>query len=225
MPPEEYLPKVEDAYPGALVKQFVPMDPSLWRVERYDDFLEARRELVACKLNDYMASLITEPEVVHERPVSELVQLGESATLEFKSTLQWDMVKKQVNKALRLSVLKTIAAFLNSAGGTLVIGVEDDGTVCGLDNDLKTVYNSQDKFEQLLTSLIADSIGGHVAGQLRIRYETIDDRPVCTIDVGRALGPVFVHEGGASVFYARFGNTTRQLDVEEATMYIQTNWE
>lgn len=225
MPPEEYLPAVEESYPGALVKQFVPMDPSLWQVERYDDFLEARRELVACKLNSFMDSLVTKPEVVHERPVAELVQLGESATLEFKSTLQWDMVTKQVNKQLRYSVLKTIAAFMNSAGGTLVIGVEDDGTVCGLDNDLATVHHSLDRFEQLLTNLMAEALGGHVAGLVRTRFEVLGDKTVCTVDVERAPGPVFVHEHSGSVFYTRFGNTTRLLDVEEATKYIQTNWE
>jgi len=223
--PEEYLPQVEERFPGALVKQFVPMDPDLWRVERYEDFLAARRDLVASKLNSFMACLITEPEVVHERPVAELIELGESATLEFKSTLQWDMVRKQANKGLRLSVLKTVAAFLNSAGGTLVIGVEDDGNVCGLDNDLKILHRSLDKFEQLLTSLISERIGGHVAALVHIRFETVADKTVCTVDVERAPDPVFVSDGADTKFYIRFGNTTHQLNVEEATQYIQDNWE
>ena len=76
-----------------------------------------------------MASLIGEPEETNLRPITDLIELGESSILEFKSTFQWDVVKGEQNKALRLSSLKTIAAFLNSQGGTLLIGVEDD-TCC-----------------------------------------------------------------------------------------------
>ena len=151
--PEEYLPKVEENFPGALTKQFIPMEPALWRMDRYRDFLETHRDLIARKLNEFMNSLISEPEETHHRPVTDLIPLGESYTLEFKSTLQWDVVHDNQNKALRLSVLKTIAAFLNSQGGTLVIGVEDDGSIIGLAPDFKLLSGS-DRFK-----LITEHIG------------------------------------------------------------------
>jgi len=69
--PADYLPTIEAKYPGALAKQFIPMDPALWKVERYEDFLEARRELLARKLNEHLAALITEPEEVKHRPIAE----------------------------------------------------------------------------------------------------------------------------------------------------------
>lgn len=223
--PEEYLAQVEQRYPGALAKQFVPMDPSLWRVDRYADFLERRRGLIASKINDYLSSLISEPQIVHERPVSDLIGLGESATLEFKSTLQWDMVEQRVNKQLRFSVLKTVAAFLNSAGGTLVLGVEDDGNVCGLEHDLGALQGSTDRFEQLLANLLAQYVGGHIGGLVRTRFEKLGTSTVCIVDVDRASAPIFVKEPSGTVFYVRFGNTTRQLDPEETLKYTQTNWE
>jgi hypothetical protein len=223
--PEEYFPEVEELYPGALVKQFIPMNPELWKLENYPQFLAARRELIACKINEFMAALITEPEVVHERPISELITLGESATLEFKSTLQWDVVQEKMNKHLRHSVLKTIAAFLNSAGGTLVIGVEDDGHIYGIEQDIKTTGNSLDKFEQLLTSLISDRIGAELGHFIDIRYETVDDKTVCVVDVDRSLEPAYLKGRRGREFYIRMGNTTRLLDVEETVSYVQTNWE
>ena len=146
--PEEYLPQVEKRFPGALSSQFIPMDPALWQVERYREFLEVRRSLIARKLNEFMDSLVSVPEKPHRRPVSELIGLGESYTLEFKSTLQWDVVQGGMNKVLRLSCLKTIAAFCNSEGGTLVVGVEDDGTIIGLQKDLSLLQGSLDQFEQ-----------------------------------------------------------------------------
>jgi len=60
--PSIYLPNIEAKYPGALESQFIPTDPELWHVNRYTDFLAARRNLLARKLNEYMGHLIAEPE-------------------------------------------------------------------------------------------------------------------------------------------------------------------
>jgi hypothetical protein len=86
--PSDYLPTIEINYPGALAKQFIPTDPALWKIDRYEDFLKARRELLARRLNEHLQALIADPEEVKHRPIAELVKLGESAVLEFKSTFQ-----------------------------------------------------------------------------------------------------------------------------------------
>ena len=224
-PPEVYLPLVEERYPGALVKQFIPIDPALWKVERYPDFLETRRQLIARKINEFMESLVTEPEVVHRRPVTELVLLGESVTLEFKSTLQWDVIQNRLNKDLRFSVLKTIAAFLNTAGGTLVIGVDDDGHILGLEKDLQVLRGSRDRFEQMLMNLVYDRIGAEFAPFIKVRFEQTDGKTVCVVDVDRAPEPAFMDGPRDKEFYVRLGNTTRALDTEETIRYVQMNWQ
>jgi hypothetical protein len=223
--PEDYLPEIEQRYPGALVKQFVPMDPVLWKVERYPDFLEARRELIARKLNEFMSSLIAEPEEKRERSTEDLIRMEESATLEFKSTLQWDMVQNQQAKHLRQSVIKTVAAFLNSEGGTLLIGVDDDKVVIGLDQDLKLLGGSLDRFGQLLNSLVADNIGSRYARLIRLRAEGVNGKQVCVVDVNKAPEPAFVDGSRGKEFYVRFGNTTRALDPEETVRYTEDNWD
>jgi hypothetical protein len=224
--PEAYLPEVEQRYPGALTKQFIPMDPDLWRVDRYLDFLQARRELIARKINEYMDALIAEPEVMYERSIADLITLGESATLEFKSTLQWDIVQNQLNKALRFSVLKTITAFLNSEGGTLIIGVEDNGAVFGLERDLAQVKgHTLDGFEQTLMNLISSHIGPEFSRLIKVRYEELDGMHVCAVDVEKAIEPAFMEGPRGKEFYIRAGNTTRALDAEEMHRYIQMNWE
>jgi hypothetical protein len=223
--PEDYLPEIELTYPGALTKQLIPIDPSLWKLERFKDFLSVRRDLIANKLNEYMNSLITEPEKVYEREISELIKLGESITLEFKSTLQWDIVQKKQNNALRKQILKTITAFLNSSGGTLVIGVEDDGNICGLDNDLAITGNSIDKFANLISTLISEEIGVEFAPFIKIRFENLDGNQVCVVDVYQAPQPAYLKGDHGSEFYVRFGPTSRSLDTEEAINYINMKWE
>ena len=222
--PEDYLPEVERRYPGALTKQFIPIDPTLWRLDRFPDFLEARRELLAHKLNEYMNALVQEPMPATERPIAELIELGEGPSLEFKSTLQWDVVQNQQNKALRHSVLKTLAAFLNSAGGTLILGVEDSGAIYGLERDLSLVGGTRDKFQQLLSSLIADYLGAAVSPLIRVRFEVVEGKTICVIDVDKAAEPVFLKGERGKEFYVRMGSTTRALDPEQTVAYISTNW-
>lgn len=221
--PYEYLCRVDEKYPGALHKQFVPLDTSLWRIEAFEDFLAARRELIAHDMNGFFGSLLADVEVVHHRPAAELIKLPESATLEFKSTLQWDVVQNCANKALRHSVLKTIAAFLNSEGGTLIIGVEDNGSVYGLDQDLGQL-GGIDGFGKTITNLMTSQIGPEFGHLVAMRFEEVEGTPICVLDVRAASQPAFLKGPQGSQLFIRFGNTTRMLDSEETVDYTQMRW-
>lgn len=222
--PEVYLPEIEERYPGALAKQFIPMQPELWKAHRFPEFLEARRLLIATKYNEYLLSLISKPVKVKDKPIVEIIELGESNTLEFKSTLQWDMVQNRKNKGLRKSVLKTIAAFLNSEGGSLLIGVEDNLRICGITNDLNLTENSTDKFMNLLSTLISDLIGVEYADLIKICIETVEEVQVCRVDVDRSLIPAYLSFEGLKEFFVRMSNTSRSLDPEETVKYITAHW-
>jgi len=227
-PPSEYLPDVQAKYPEALTRQFVPVEPSLWTVDRFSDFLAARREIIARKINEFMACLVSEPEDVSEKTAAELCELEESATLEFKSSLQWDVIQQQKNKELRFSVLKTIVAFLNSDGGTLLLGVDDSGTPVGLEPDLKLLSaHSVDAFQQTLTNLVLEHVGAEFAPLVKIRFEQVGGEHVCIIEVSPASGPAFLvrKHGQPREFFVRFGNTSRSLDTQDALSYIDTHWQ
>ena len=218
--PAEYLPRVEERYPGALAGQFIPSDIRLWRVENYRDFLEARREMLACKINEHLSALIAEPEEARHRSVADLIAFGESMVVEFKSSFQWDVVQNKQNKALRHSVLKTIAAFMNSEGGTLVIGVEDNGDFYGLSNDLKLMGGSRDRLQQTLMNLVVGSMGPTAVRYIRMRFEQIVDGTVCVVTVEAVRDGVFLKTTKGTEFFVRAGNTTRSLDPEQTHEYL-----
>jgi hypothetical protein len=225
MPPTDYLPKVDAAFPGTLNRYFIPIEPELWKINRFEDFLTARRETIARKINEFMKALVNEQMVMHKRPLKELIELGESATLEFKSTLQWDIVQNQKNSGLRHETLKTVAAFLNSSGGTLVIGVEDNGNVFGLDHDLSFVKGkNEDGFQQLLAALIVDNIGAGFTPYIKIRFENIEDNKVCVLDVDHSAEPAYLKAQQGQEFYVRLASTSRKLDAEDVVRYVQNNW-
>ncbi len=160
-----------------------------------------------------------------DRSIGKLLKQAEGDTLEFKSTLQWDVKQNRSNKALHKEVLKTIAAFMNAKGGTLLIGVTDNGEVYGLERDLSLVKGkSTDGFEQKLMSLFSEHIGAEFARYITVRFELIDGCHVCAVDVDRSKRQVYVKIGKETDFYVRTGNTTRALDVEETHDYIKMTW-
>jgi len=133
-------------------------------------------------------------------------------------------VRDPQSLASRHSVIKTVAAFLNSEGGTLLIGVDDDKVVPGLDQDLKLLGDSLDRFAQLLNSPIADYIGPEYARFVKLRTEGVDGKQVCVVDVDKAPEPAFIKGSKGMEFYIRLGNTTRALDPEETVRYIDASW-
>ena len=223
--PEEYLPEIEENYPNALKKQFIPLDKYLWKIENYEEFLSARREIIAKKINDYMNSLILEPTEITLRQTNELIKRGESLNTEFKSTLQWDMIQEKTNTNLRFSVLKTVVAFLNSEGGTLIIGVEDDGNIIGIEKDLKVMgKNPLDKFNQLLSSLIQTHIGAKFISLIKVNFEEVEGNKICVIDVDKSPEPAYLISNEGNEFYIRSGTTSRSLDPSETVGYINMHW-
>lgn len=134
--PDAYLPRiVERMGEDALAAQCIPTDRSLWRADMYEEFLAARRRAVADGINSLLASL--EPPRPPPRPTDceAVIRRGETATVEFKSSMLYDYERRGPNPALREALLKEIAAFINTCGGLVYVGVSDEGEVLGLGKD------------------------------------------------------------------------------------------
>ncbi|MDD4439238.1 MAG: DUF262 domain-containing protein [Tissierellia bacterium] len=223
--PKVYLKEIEEKYPGALEKQFIPTDPALWELDRYEDFLAKRRELIANAINQFMSSLLHEMPPKKEETLEDYLAHGEDATVEFKSTCRWDLNTEQVNAALQKVIAKSIAGFLNTQGGVLLIGVSDDGSIIGIENDINSLKRrDRDGFQQALTQSITNYLGAEFCRNIQISFAERDKKTVCIVKVESSPRPVFLEDRGEKEFYIRFGNTTRPLDIEEANKYIGTHW-
>jgi len=224
MEPSRYLPDVARKYPGALEKQFVPTDPALWKLDRFEDFLAARRALIAQAINERMAELVAELEPPKPQTLADMLT-GENAALEYKSSMRWDLRTQQVNKDLEKSIAKTVAGFLNSEGGTLLIGVADDCTVLGIKYDLQTISRKdRDGYEQKLHQVLTDALGAEFSQYQHVSFEESEGKTVCIVRVDPSPEPVYLTDKGATEFYVRVGNTTRPLDMQAAHDYIGMHW-
>jgi predicted HTH transcriptional regulator len=124
-------------------------------------------------------------------------------------------------------IVKTIAGFLNSKGGALLVGVTDDGDIVGLEQDFATLNKRPDRdgYQQFLTTLLSNGIGKvPTSASLSISFHALASKEVCLVQVTRSSEPVYVSDGGAKRFYVRTQNTTQDLDVEQAAAYAKTAW-
>lgn len=114
---------------------------------------------------------------------------------------------------------------MNSEGGTLLIGVEDDGQVFGIEQDISTFSRqTRDEFEQHLFQVVENQLGSEFLQFLRIEYEQVQDRLVCKVEVLPSLSPVYVTSAQVQMFYTREGNSTRPHDMQSANSYIDMHW-
>jgi len=225
--PKTYFPQIIERYgEAALKKQLVPMDENLLDIENYEGFLKKRRELIAKEINQFIEKFATEEQKEREFTVFDYINSEESSILEFKSSIRWDFIQNKVNKSLEKVIIKTIAGFLNSEGGTLLIGVSDDGNIIGIEKDLDTLKKRDiDELQQLIINLISSYLGVEFSAYTKINFEKVEGKNVCMVQVDNSPQKVFVKEQNTKEFYVRAGNTTRLLNSEETHNYIQMHWQ
>jgi len=161
------------------------------------------------------------------RNAEELIKRGESKTLEFKSTLRWNLKEdRQDDKNVTHAVLKTIAAFLNTEGGDLLIGVADDGSIVGVERDR---LESDDKFMRHLSQVVRNGLGDRAGTCIDPRTQIVQGKTVCVVSCQRSPEPVFLQWKGMETtpegdFFVRSGPGTVKLSPESAIEFIRTRF-
>lgn len=169
-----------------------------------------------------------------EREFYKIIEQTENNKLEFKSSLQYCIKENKENKDLRFEVLKTLAAFANTDGGTLLIGVEDNREIYGLENgDFKTIdpTNPYDAYKLLIDNLIGSKFGNAFHRILEpVKFYTIQDKTICKVVVkSKYIEPIYItkkvpDKRSYEAFFIRAQASSRELNNEEQEKYVQLNW-
>jgi len=170
-------------------------------------------------------------------PIGELLAADEGAHLEYKSTLRTGADSGEVIKVLETAVIKTVAAFANSRqGGTLLIGVADDGSVHGLESDYASLRkpgkDDRDLFALHLSQVLINALGAAAASTVTVQTHHVDGQDLCRVHVPPSDFPVDadvkIEKNGQlltkTAFYVRIGNGTREVDGTERQKYIGARW-
>ena len=229
---EDYLAHAVEQFPDALKLQCIPENRELWRLENYELFLDARRAILAKELNEFLSNITVTSDEGIDTDLLGLITEGENSSVEFKTTMRYDMREKRVNKKLEEVILKTIAAFSNAEGGTLIMGVDDDQNIIGLENDYRTLNSgTKDEFELHLRNLVNHAYGVEFAtNNLTIQFPDIEDVEICTVEIKQGLRPLYSEVSDkngvkSKKFYVRSGNSSQEIDITEVASYINQRFE
>lgn len=220
-PPGQYVPELEARVDPASLRRMYYWHalPDGWPSLPYESFLQQRRELMARVIRDAFQLLSpAHPAPSAPRPIAELVSAGESPHVEFKSTLRLNLHTHQYDPKMELAVLKTIAGLLNSQGGTLIVGVQDDGTPIGIEVD---GFPNEDKFSLHFINLVTHRIGSPHMMYIHPRFEDYRGKRVFVVECWAARSAVYVKDPGGDRFYVRTGPATSELGGKDALAFIQ----
>jgi hypothetical protein len=208
--------------------------PPQWEHMDYTEFLRARRSRIADvvqagfkQLRAGGAPATASVDTTTLPTVSELLRQMETQKVEFKKSARASLDNDAPEKAINDGVIKTVAAFLNSSGGTLGIGITDDGDIVGLQPDLDFKHQDLDNYQNWLTTLLITAIGGGVVGaHVSLRIESVGSELVCLADVRPSPSPVYAKTTkGDACFFVRINNSTRLLEGPEIASYIGGHWQ
>lgn len=155
------------------------------------------------------------------RAIERIIETGETSTIEFKSTIRTNLKTGEKDPRMERAVLKTLVAFMNSRGGTLLIGVADDGAMIGAD---ESSFESRDKMMLHLNNIIKSQIGGEFLPYITCRAFDLGDKTLIKIDCTRSESPVFLREGRTETFFVRSGPSTIDLHGTDMLAYANHNF-
>jgi hypothetical protein len=222
--PINYLPAMKARFSQVELDRMYRLHalPPNWEHLAYREFLEKRRELMAKVIAEGYAILMTgaieEDLATAKFDLSKVVINGESEAVEFKATLRTNLHTGSKDPRMELAILKTLAGFLNTNGGTLVVGVSDDGSPVGIQVD---EFDNEDKMNLHLVNIIKSRMGIPAMTTLHIHFDDHDDYRVMVVNCRKSPTPVFVKDGDTEHFYIRTGPSTTELSPSQTQDYIK----
>jgi type I restriction enzyme, R subunit len=193
-----------------------------------DDITEAVVERIRsdAAFAELVAERLRGGTATYARSIEELIENDEDDAVEFKSTARWDIREQRRNSALEDAIVKTVAAFLNTEGGTLLIGVGPDRSLVGLAMDYGQVKpENGDGFVNWLTTHLSNALGAAAVARTRARIIEHAGFDLCRLDVARSSRPIWAKTSKAErVFYIRLNNSSREMPDDELNRYIADRW-
>lgn len=175
---------------------------------------------------------IIEDLIVNHIDIKKIVEEGESSIVEFKSTLRYDNHTEKINKSLEEVIMKSIAAFANTEGGRLFIGISNEGEILGLDCDYSTLkQGNKDFFELHLRTVIETYYGNSFSAEcIRIDFVEEEGKDICIVYINKSNKPIYTkitNKQGAKEekFFIRVGNSSREIaSTSEIIAYINKHF-
>lgn len=156
-----------------------------------------------------------------------LIKGGENNFVEFKEMLRWDKKTGNADKIMEHAVAKAVSSFMNSDGGTLFIGVANNGEILGIENDYLTLGKdkmSRDGFLLQLTQIFNTYLGRPFHQFAKISIVPMRGKDVCVVEAASSITPVYIKNDNKVEFYVRSSASSQFMNTQEAIEYIKVHF-
>jgi hypothetical protein len=245
--PSRYLAKIETAEeipPPELdaILQSHEIDSMALRADDFEACFDLRFERLLKLIETAMGKAVNRNAAADESPFADagseaenfreaieaMIAAGESKVVEFKSTGRRNLHTGEKDEKIEWAVAKTLAGFMNSHGGTLLVGVADSGELIGIEEDFDLLGKQDpDGWELWLTEAVSSRLGKGAAAELDVRIARVDGKHVARVVAGPAAEPIFAKSPGtgeAAAFPVRLNNSTQELHGSEMVSYQKSRW-
>ena len=144
---------------------------------------------------------------------------------EFKPAFSYDTATGKREKQQEHAVLKNIAGMLNASGGRILIGVGDDGSIIGLEDDFRE-FAGKDGFTKAMDGIISHNLGNNAHPHIKTEFPEINGKTICILEITPANAETWYKNrvNGNEEFYIRRQGSTVQLKNKQITDYIKDRW-
>jgi serine/threonine protein kinase len=167
--------------------------------------------------------------------VESLIRDGEGERVEFKGSLRrpldlnvprdaWESKTSELEDV----VARCLASFMNSSGGTLLIGIHDNGDTTGIESDYELEApedRNRDKWELRFRNAMKGRLDpGAAEREIALRFVPWDGATIALVECDPRSGPTYVRRAGSVVFPIRVANRSEELPAPEMVRYIAAAW-
>lgn len=195
----------------------------------FDGFIKERETLFLAEIKRLIGWTEEDETIENQTEFDQLISSFEGEKLEFKSTFKKSMEKNVPEDVIKFSSLKTVAGFLNSKGGTLIIGFDEQNkSIIGLEHDYKMMKKQdRDGFELEFWSYLESNMPKDLVKEnVTLEFRNEDGKDIAIIRIKRSPKPIFLKKGDKKILFVRSRNKTEPLDdSEEIHNYIKEHFD
>lgn len=207
--------------------QFVPTDEALFN--NPEDFFKKRIEFIVNGINEFLNSFknkYLEGQTIILPDWKEVIKKGEDRYHEFKAAFSFDKNKNPI-EFMKHAVFKAISSMMNTEGGKVFVGVEDNGNVVGIENEYDV--KGQDGFRLKFDAIATDLIGRENIQYLMLEISQVENKDVAIIHVQKSKNPVYLKNKTQNPIKEEFfirgsGASSLQLSLKEMNEYIKNHF-
>ncbi len=155
--------------------------------------------------------------------VADMINVGENKRTELKASWSYNLKTKAKDKSISEKIIETISALMNTEGGHIIIGVQDNHEISGLEQSDYLIHDNKNEAQRIDTikkeidNLFKSKVGAQYSGYFTVKIEKYLQKTLLVIEVMKSTKAIYY----ADDFYIRLESGNSKLNSRQLLEYMQ----